>query len=92
MMQCGGGQGKAKAQEGEAAEKWAVMERMPTIASDFHVLVPQPARAYPFELDIFQKEAIYHMECGDSVFVVRGDVCDRGMCKIIAVCVRVGVG
>jgi superfamily II RNA helicase len=24
---------------------------------------------YPFELDTFQKEAIYHMEVGDSVFV-----------------------
>jgi superfamily II RNA helicase len=24
---------------------------------------------YPFELDTFQKEAIYHLEMGDSVFV-----------------------
>lgn len=27
------------------------------------------ARTWPFELDAFQKEAIYHLECGDSVFV-----------------------
>lgn len=27
------------------------------------------ARQYPFELDNFQKEAIYHLEMGDSVFV-----------------------
>lgn len=24
---------------------------------------------YPFELDVFQKEAVYHLEMGDSVFV-----------------------
>lgn len=24
---------------------------------------------YPFELDTFQKEAVYHLEQGDSVFV-----------------------
>ena len=24
---------------------------------------------YPFELDTFQKEAVYHLEMGDSVFV-----------------------
>lgn len=24
---------------------------------------------YPFELDTFQKQAIYHLEMGDSVFV-----------------------
>lgn len=28
-----------------------------------------PCSQYPFELDTFQKEAIYHMEVGDSVFV-----------------------
>jgi superfamily II RNA helicase len=43
-------------------EKWAVMERMPNIKDDFSALVPQPACEYPFELDVFQKEAIYHME------------------------------
>lgn len=37
-------------------EKWAVMERMPNIKEDFHALVPHPARQYPFELDVFQKE------------------------------------
>lgn len=26
-------------------------------------------RKYPFELDTFQKEAVYHLEMGDSVFV-----------------------
>ena len=27
------------------------------------------AREWPFELDTFQKEAVYHLEGGDSVFV-----------------------
>ena len=29
------------------------------------IAIPQ----YPFELDTFQKEAVYHLEMGDSVFV-----------------------
>ena len=28
-----------------------------------------PREQYPFELDTFQKEAVYHLEIGDSVFV-----------------------
>ncbi|KAI9216691.1 P-loop containing nucleoside triphosphate hydrolase protein, partial [Blastocladiella britannica] len=35
----------------------------------FHTSVPTPAHVYPFELDVFQKQAVYHLECGDSVFV-----------------------
>ena len=45
------------AQQGkQKEEKWAVMERMPNIKQDFSALVPQPAREYAFELDVFQKE------------------------------------
>lgn len=36
---------------------------------NFDELVPHPARTWPFELDTFQKEAILHLEQGDSVFV-----------------------
>ncbi|ODQ67805.1 antiviral helicase [Nadsonia fulvescens var. elongata DSM 6958] len=36
---------------------------------NFHELVPRMAREFPFELDTFQKEAVYHLEQGDSVFV-----------------------
>ncbi|XBW37105.1 hypothetical protein QEN19_002683 [Hanseniaspora menglaensis] len=36
---------------------------------NFDDLVPHPARTWPFELDTFQKEAILHLEQGDSVFV-----------------------
>lgn len=31
---------------------------------DFHELVPDMAIEHPFELDDFQKEAIYHLEQG----------------------------
>lgn len=37
--------------------------------SNFRELVPDMARTWPFELDTFQKEAVYHLENGDSVFV-----------------------
>ncbi|KAF7727737.1 hypothetical protein EC973_007196 [Apophysomyces ossiformis] len=36
---------------------------------DFHELVPEMAHHFPFELDTFQKHAVYHLEIGDSVFV-----------------------
>ncbi|KAG9154188.1 hypothetical protein Leryth_000664 [Lithospermum erythrorhizon] len=39
------------------------------IAEHFHELVPDLALQFPFELDGFQKEAIYYLEKGDSVFV-----------------------
>ncbi|KAL4067368.1 NUC185 domain-containing protein, partial [Scleroderma yunnanense] len=37
--------------------------------TNFRELVPEMAHKYPFELDTFQKEAVYHLEMGDSVFV-----------------------
>ncbi|KAI0718916.1 antiviral helicase [Cerioporus squamosus] len=37
--------------------------------TNFHELVPEMAHKYPFKLDTFQKEAVYHLEMGDSVFV-----------------------
>lgn len=37
--------------------------------SDFSSLVRDLALEYPFELDAFQKEAIWHIERGESVFV-----------------------
>ncbi|KAJ6670688.1 ATP-DEPENDENT RNA AND DNA HELICASE [Salix viminalis] len=39
------------------------------IAEHFNQLVPDMALSFPFELDAFQKEAIYYLEKGDSVFV-----------------------
>jgi antiviral helicase SKI2 len=37
--------------------------------SHFNELVPNPAIEYPFDLDQFQKEAVYHLENNESVFV-----------------------
>ena len=36
---------------------------------EFEQLVPELALEYPFELDVFQKRAIYYLEKGNSVFV-----------------------
>lgn len=50
-------------------EVWAVSGGSEGIADHFHELVPEMAFDFPFELDKFQKEAIYYLEKGDSVFV-----------------------
>ena len=49
--------------------EWAHMVDVKREITNFEELVPDMARAWPFELDTFQKEAVYHLENGDSVFV-----------------------
>jgi len=49
--------------------EWAVTTRIPDISSRFKELIPELALEFPFELDDFQKEAIYHLEKGETVFV-----------------------
>ncbi|KAJ2896569.1 putative ATP-dependent RNA helicase [Zalerion maritima] len=49
--------------------EWAHMVNVRKDMSDFRELVPDMAREWPFELDTFQKEAVYQLENGDSVFV-----------------------
>lgn len=49
--------------------EWAHMVDLNSNMDNFNDLVPNPARTWPFELDTFQKEAVYHLEQGDSVFV-----------------------
>jgi len=57
-----------EAEKGDRSDRtWAVME--PLSMDNFYELVPEPALEYPFELDVFQKEAVYHLERGESVFV-----------------------
>eukprot|EP01125_Pyxidicula_operculata_P018864 TRINITY_DN6765_c0_g1_i1.p1 TRINITY_DN6765_c0_g1~~TRINITY_DN6765_c0_g1_i1.p1 ORF type:complete len:1333 (-),score=325.04 TRINITY_DN6765_c0_g1_i1:37-4035(-) len=51
----------------KTGEVWGVLERRDMY--DFYDLVPEMAIEYPFELDTFQKEAIYHLERGECVFV-----------------------
>ncbi|KAM7193351.1 DSHCT (NUC185) domain containing protein [Rhypophila sp. PSN 637] len=53
----------------KAGREWAHMVDIKHDIPNFKELVPDPAREWPFELDTFQKEAIYHLENGDSVFV-----------------------
>lgn len=49
--------------------EWAHMVDVNRDITNFKELVPEMARTWPFELDTFQKEAVYHLENGDSVFV-----------------------
>lgn len=48
---------------------WAKLEDSEEIAGRFHELIPDMALEFPFELDAFQKKAIYYLEKGESVFV-----------------------
>ncbi|KAK3059947.1 hypothetical protein LTS18_009678, partial [Coniosporium uncinatum] len=50
-------------------KEWAHMVDVNRDIVNFKELVPDMARTWPFELDTFQKEAVYHLENGDSVFV-----------------------
>ncbi|KAL8729550.1 MAG: hypothetical protein Q9166_004630 [cf. Caloplaca sp. 2 TL-2023] len=50
-------------------KEWAHMVDVKREIPNFGELVPEMARTWPFELDTFQKEAVYHLENGDSVFV-----------------------
>lgn len=52
-----------------AGKEWAHMVDVKRDITNFRELVPNMAREWPFELDTFQKEAVYHLENGDSVFV-----------------------
>ncbi|MCO5614575.1 hypothetical protein L7F22_068858 [Adiantum nelumboides] len=50
-------------------QKWAIKGGREGLLEHFSDFVPVMALSYPFELDSFQKEAIYHLERGESVFV-----------------------
>jgi antiviral helicase SKI2 len=52
-----------------SGKEWAHMVDINRKITNFNELVPDMAREFPFELDTFQKEAVYHLESGDSVFV-----------------------
>uniref|UniRef100_A0A5S6R2P2 Uncharacterized protein n=1 Tax=Trichuris muris TaxID=70415 RepID=A0A5S6R2P2_TRIMR len=67
---------KAVIEEADASRKspkggyeWARSVEMADSVPEFEKLRPTLAKTYPFELDWFQKEAIVHLEQGDSVFV-----------------------
>ncbi|KAK6453774.1 NUC185 domain-containing protein [Scheffersomyces xylosifermentans] len=50
-------------------EVWAHVVELDHKIENFEEMVPHLARTWPFELDTFQKEAVFHLENGDSVFV-----------------------
>lgn len=50
-------------------KEWAHVVDLNHRITNFSEVVPRMARVWPFELDTFQKEAVYHLEQGDSVFV-----------------------
>ncbi|KAJ3406520.1 hypothetical protein HDV05_005963, partial [Chytridiales sp. JEL 0842] len=49
--------------------EWAHVIDVSQPFPDFSDKVPELAHEYPFELDLFQKRAVYHLEQNDSVFV-----------------------
>lgn len=53
----------------QKGKEWAHVVDINKDIPNFNELVPDMAREWPFELDTFQKEAVYHLENGDSVFV-----------------------
>ena len=53
----------------QKGREWAHVVDVNKEIPNFSDLVPDMAREWPFELDTFQKEAVYHLENGDSVFV-----------------------
>ncbi|TID29952.1 hypothetical protein CANINC_001463 [Pichia inconspicua] len=56
-------------QQQKRKTEWAHVVDLNHKIENFDELIPNPARTWPFELDVFQQEAIYHLEQGDSVFV-----------------------
>lgn len=58
-----------KRQKESEVQMWASPGGSDEIDSRFHELVPEMALDFPFKLDKFQKEAIYYLEMGESVFV-----------------------
>uniref|UniRef100_A0A672ILF3 SKI2 homolog, superkiller viralicidic activity 2-like n=1 Tax=Salarias fasciatus TaxID=181472 RepID=A0A672ILF3_SALFA len=53
----------------EATKKWAIPVDITSPCQDFHKRIPNPAFKWPFELDVFQKQAVLRLEAHDSVFV-----------------------
>lgn len=58
-----------QAREPAATASWARPVDAHHVPLDFEQVVPKYAFEYPFELDPFQKQAVYHLEKNESVFV-----------------------
>lgn len=55
--------------EDKGDKKWAIPLDVASPCDDFYKRIPDPAFKYPFELDVFQKQAILRLEAHESVFV-----------------------
>eukprot|EP01063_Lacrimia_lanifica_P023042 TRINITY_DN3054_c0_g1_i1.p1 TRINITY_DN3054_c0_g1~~TRINITY_DN3054_c0_g1_i1.p1 ORF type:complete len:1287 (+),score=519.06 TRINITY_DN3054_c0_g1_i1:82-3942(+) len=68
------------------------VDTRPLDVSDFEGLIPQPAITYPFELDVFQKQAVARIERGENVFVAAHTSAGKTVCAeyAIALCQQRG--
>ncbi|KAK5883514.1 hypothetical protein CesoFtcFv8_019839 [Champsocephalus esox] len=65
-----GNNDKSKPKENpEENKKWAIPVNISAPCDDFYKRIPNPAFKWPFELDVFQKQAVLLLEAHDSVFV-----------------------
>uniref|UniRef100_A0A4W5N4I8 SKI2 subunit of superkiller complex n=1 Tax=Hucho hucho TaxID=62062 RepID=A0A4W5N4I8_9TELE len=53
----------------EVKKRWAIPVDITSPCDDFYKRIPNPAFKYPFELDMFQKQAVLRLEAHESVFV-----------------------
>ncbi|XP_046875642.1 LOW QUALITY PROTEIN: helicase SKI2W [Hypomesus transpacificus] len=53
----------------EETKKWAIPVDITSPCEDFYKRIPNPAFKWPFELDVFQKQAVLKLEAHESVFV-----------------------
>uniref|UniRef100_A0A674CQ55 SKI2 subunit of superkiller complex n=1 Tax=Salmo trutta TaxID=8032 RepID=A0A674CQ55_SALTR len=53
----------------EEKKRWAIPVDITSPCDDFYKRIPNPAFKYPFELDMFQKQAVLRLEAHESVFV-----------------------
>ncbi|XP_077599732.1 superkiller complex protein 2 [Stigmatopora nigra] len=59
----------SNSQKPDETKKWAIPVDISSPCEDFYKRIPHPAFKWPFELDVFQKQAILRLEAHDSVFV-----------------------
>ena len=53
----------------ELQNEWVTVIDVSADFQDFDILVPEMAIKFAFELDVFQKRAVYHLENSNSVFI-----------------------
>ncbi|XP_056154430.1 helicase SKI2W [Lampris incognitus] len=59
----------SKPEENPENKKWAIPIDVNAPCHDFYKRIPNPAFKWPFELDVFQKQAVLRLEAHDCVFV-----------------------